>query len=291
MRRARKLGCDRIEMLVTSPGRQAANGRELVSRLAETTGVPTRVLTPEEEGELAWYGAVEALERTADLVAVCDVGGGSTQVAVGSDSGGPAWTRSFDLGSLRLTRRALGCGAGLTGGRRRSSSGGERRVRRADTAAGANGDRDRRNSTRASQGCRDDTRRGEPVVSRAQARQALDVAREETYGVEQARAQTLTAGTLILVEVQSRLGVPLEIGRGGLREGAALSRSTSWPKRSARSGAARRACPRRRARALHLSSAKRRRGVAEPAVNAEGGLLSDEGTHELGAGFALLLLR
>ena len=45
---------------------------------------------------------------------------------------------------------------------------------------------------------------------------------EETYGVDQARAQTLTAGTLILGEVQKRLGVPLEIGRGGIREGAAL---------------------------------------------------------------------
>ena len=109
VRRARKLGCDRIDILVTSPGRQAANGRALVSRLAETTRVPTRVLTPDEEGELAWYGAVEALESApSDLIAVCDVGGGSTQVVVGSDSGGPAWARSFDLGSLRLTRRALG---------------------------------------------------------------------------------------------------------------------------------------------------------------------------------------
>jgi len=110
VRRARKLGCDRIEILVTSPGRQAANGQALVSRLAVTTRVPTRVLTPDEEGELAWYGAVAALESTppSDLIAVCDVGGGSTQVVVGSDSGGPAWARSFDLGSLRLTRRALG---------------------------------------------------------------------------------------------------------------------------------------------------------------------------------------
>ena len=42
-----------------------------------------------------------------ELVAVCDVGGGSTQIVVGSVSGGPSWARSFDVGSLRLTHRLL----------------------------------------------------------------------------------------------------------------------------------------------------------------------------------------
>ncbi len=42
------------------------------------------------------------------------------------------------------------------------------------------------------------------------------------YGVELARASTMTAGALIFLEAQRRLGVPLQVGRGGLREGAAL---------------------------------------------------------------------
>jgi len=42
------------------------------------------------------------------------------------------------------------------------------------------------------------------------------------YGVDRARARTLLAGTLILVEVQRRLGIALQVGRGGIREGAAL---------------------------------------------------------------------
>ena len=108
VRRARKLGCDRIDVLVTSPGRQAANGSELVERISESTGASTRILQPEEEGELAWYGVVAALDDPTGSVAVCDVGGGSTQVVVGSVPGGPAWARSIDLGSLRLTRRTLG---------------------------------------------------------------------------------------------------------------------------------------------------------------------------------------
>src|SRR5436309_2984928 len=107
VRRARKLGCDRIDVLVTSPGRQARNGDELASILREATGVATKVLRPEEEGELAWYGAVATAEGLPESVAVCDVGGGSTQLVVGTVSGGPAWVRSVDLGSLRLTRRVL----------------------------------------------------------------------------------------------------------------------------------------------------------------------------------------
>ena len=106
VRRARKLSCTSIAVLVTSPGRQAANGLELVSRLAEATGVSTHVLTAQEEGELAWRGAVTAAANLPETVAVCDVGGGSAQIAVGTGTR-PSWVRSLDIGSLRLTRRAF----------------------------------------------------------------------------------------------------------------------------------------------------------------------------------------
>jgi exopolyphosphatase/pppGpp-phosphohydrolase len=49
-----------------------------------------------------------------------------------------------------------------------------------------------------------------------------DRAIADEYGVDPARAHTLLAGTLILIEVQRRLGIRLEVGRGGIREGAAL---------------------------------------------------------------------
>jgi exopolyphosphatase/pppGpp-phosphohydrolase len=39
----------------------------------------------------------------------------------------------------------------------------------------------------------------------------------------EARARTMTAGALILIAVQRRLDAALEVGRRGLREGAALS--------------------------------------------------------------------
>jgi exopolyphosphatase / guanosine-5'-triphosphate,3'-diphosphate pyrophosphatase len=222
VRRARKLGCERIDVLVTSPGRQAANGGELVHRISESTGASTRVLRPEEEGELAWYGVVAALEDPADTVAVCDVGGGSTQVVVGSVPGGPAWARSVDLGSLRLTRRALGSvppsrldleAARLEAelafaelapplARTAFATGGTARALRKVVSGGLDAD---------------------ALSSAAKAlakRSRRSIVR--TYGVDPARARTLLAGTLILGEVQQRLGIAFEVGRGGIREGAAL---------------------------------------------------------------------
>ena len=43
------------------------------------------------------------------------------------------------------------------------------------------------------------------------------------YGVDRRRAPLLLAATLILTDVQERLGVPLQVVDGGLREGALLA--------------------------------------------------------------------
>jgi exopolyphosphatase / guanosine-5'-triphosphate,3'-diphosphate pyrophosphatase len=222
VRRARKLGCERIDVLVTSPGRQAANGRELVQRISDSTGAATRILRPEEEGELAWHGVVAALEEPTETVAVCDVGGGSTQVVVGTVSGGPAWARSIDLGSLRLTGRALGTAPptrrDLEAARFEVETAFMELVPPLAQSAYATGGTAR--ALRKVAGTRLD---GEALSSATRAlgkRSHRSISR--TYGVDPARARTLLAGTLILTEVQQRLGVALEVGRGGIREGAAL---------------------------------------------------------------------
>ena len=53
---ARKHGAERIEVLVASPGRQAANGPELIAQLEAAAGVPVRLLSAQEEGRLAFVG-------------------------------------------------------------------------------------------------------------------------------------------------------------------------------------------------------------------------------------------
>jgi exopolyphosphatase / guanosine-5'-triphosphate,3'-diphosphate pyrophosphatase len=223
VRRALKLGANAVDVLVTSPGRQARNGEELARRVAAATGVPTRVLAPEEEAELAWRGAVNAATGLPEMVAVCDVGGGSTQIAVGSATGDPSLVRSVDIGSLRLTRRAF-----------RTDPPDTEDVARAGNilatefasvapplplAAIAVG-----GTARALRKVVGNELTEESLllaIGRLSKKAHKKIAKE--YGVEEVRARTMTAGALVFLEVQRRLSVTLQVGRGGIRDGAALA--------------------------------------------------------------------
>lgn len=222
VRRARKLRCAAIEVLVTSPGRQAKNGDELVRRLANETGAATRVLTADEEGELAWRGAVAAAAELPSTVAVCDVGGGSAQIAVGSLEDGPTWLRSVDIGSLRLTRRAF-----------RNDPPTARDLERAGAAIAATFDDLTPPAPLAALAVGGTARalrrlEGDLLGPEQLANAVRELLRQPSrqvakiYRLDRQRARTLTAGALILAEIQRRLNVPLRISRGGLREGAAL---------------------------------------------------------------------
>ena len=106
--RARELGVERAQVIVTAPGRQGAASAELVAALRERTRLPVRILSAEDEGRLAYDGAVARLVGASpNTVGVVDVGGGSTEIVVGRPGGEPSWLRSVDLGSLRLTRLVL----------------------------------------------------------------------------------------------------------------------------------------------------------------------------------------
>ncbi len=103
---ARKQGIESLDVFVTAPGRQSGNAHALVAALTRAAGVPVRVLTTEEEGRLAYGGAVATAPiELPGTIAVCDVGGASTEIAVGSPGRVPDWVCSVDLGSVRLTTR------------------------------------------------------------------------------------------------------------------------------------------------------------------------------------------
>ena len=221
-RRARRLGSERVEIVVTSPGRQSANGDEFAELLAQASGVPARVLSAEEEGALAWEGAVAALEEPPESIAVCDVGGGSTQVVVGTLASGPAWARSVDLGSLRLTERLL------DGEPPSAEALGAARAEAAETFAAvvpplaalglATGGTAR--ALRKLAGVLDQESLGSAVERLASLRRAKIAKR---FGVAPERAATLLAGSILLAEAQKRLGIPLEVACGGVREGCAIA--------------------------------------------------------------------
>lgn len=219
---ARKHGADAIDVLVTAPGRQSANADELVAALERAARRPVRVLSAEEEGRLAFAGAVATAKPEAPLVAVCDLGGASTEVAVGRPEAGPSWVRSVDLGALRLTTR-------LQDGERPPAAvvrSGRELVREAfagfvpplphEALAVGGSARGLRKLVGPALGAEQLEGALEILMSRTHA----NVARR--YGVDRRRVPLLPAAALILAEVQRRLAVPLLVVDGGLREGAIL---------------------------------------------------------------------
>ena len=73
-----------------------------------TGGGSVRIVSPEEEGRLAYTGAVSRADVHDGVIAVCDVGGRhSDEIVVGMPLVGPAWVRSVNVGSLRLTLALL----------------------------------------------------------------------------------------------------------------------------------------------------------------------------------------
>lgn len=89
-------------VLATSAVRDAANAGELLGPLVELFGVEAEVLSGHEEARLSFEGAIAALGGT-DTTLVVDIGGGSTELAVGAGRFEAA--RSIDIGARRLTER------------------------------------------------------------------------------------------------------------------------------------------------------------------------------------------
>lgn len=216
---ARKVGADPIEVVVTAPGRQAPNGDELIDSLARAARVPVRLLSADEEGVLAYRGAIARAGALPAVVAVCDMGGGSTEIVVGSPPAPPVWSRSVDLGSLRLTAGFLTTdppteaelAAAQEEAVRRFESLTPPRPHAALVVGGS-----ARGLARLVGRTLDEGTLAAALRIAAQRRAAKTA---KAFGLEEERARVLPAGALILRQVVACLGVPLELARGGLREG------------------------------------------------------------------------
>lgn len=218
---ARRHRVRQLETVVTAPGRQAAPDR-LLAVLARATGAPVRIVSAEEEGRLAYAGAVSRMDVTADVLAVCDVGGGSTEIVVGTPLGGSAWVRSVDVGSLRLTAALLhgdppSAGEIATARAEVGRAFAELAPPQPELALATGG------SARAIArivGHAYGPRELEQVVRVLARRPAERTAK--ALGIQPHRARTLLAGALVLEEVSRLLGVEFTPARGGIREGVAL---------------------------------------------------------------------
>jgi exopolyphosphatase/guanosine-5'-triphosphate,3'-diphosphate pyrophosphatase len=210
---ARRERVESLDVFLTAPGRQATNSAELVAALSRAAGVRARVLSKEEEGTLAYRGAVVTADiALPERIAVCDIGGASSEIAVGSPGSDADWIESVDLGSVRLTTR----GGDMRGEAAAAFASVAPPNVEAALAVGG--------SARAAR------RLVGAELGATELADAIEIAEKSSprqlsrhYDVDRARAEIVPAGLALLAEVQALLGVPLHVCSGGIREGAVLA--------------------------------------------------------------------
>ncbi|MBN2203646.1 MAG: exopolyphosphatase [Thermoleophilia bacterium] len=96
-------------LFATSALRDASDGEEFLRRVEARYGWPWEIIEGDLEGRLAFRGAVAGLARPVqERLLVVDIGGGSTELIVGSGvTGQVAAVRSVDIGAVRLTERCF----------------------------------------------------------------------------------------------------------------------------------------------------------------------------------------
>ena len=99
-------GVERVRMTATSAARDASNREDFFAAATEVVGVRPELLGGEEEARLSFLGATAELDPADGPFLVADIGGGSTEFAVGVPPE-PDGVLSVDIGCVRLTERFL----------------------------------------------------------------------------------------------------------------------------------------------------------------------------------------
>jgi exopolyphosphatase/guanosine-5'-triphosphate,3'-diphosphate pyrophosphatase len=216
---ARDCGAVGVRVVATAAIRAALNRDEFLAGMS----VDVDILDGVEEARLAFLGATETLgAELRGTVGVVDVGGGSTEIAVGTLAGGVTWSSSFLVGSGVLGDHYL---------RSDPPSLPELRAARdhamdvlatrafpaVDCAVAVGGSAA---SLRRVVGEALDPAALKRALGMLCGGPAAGVAR--TFSLDAERVRLLPAGILILDACAQRMRQPLQIGRGGLREGILL---------------------------------------------------------------------
>lgn len=102
-------GVDAARCVATSAIRDVQGRDRFIFGMTRLLGVAPEVISGEEEAKLSFTGAVTALRaRPADeLTCVIDIGGGSTELVLGTRADGPIGAYSMNIGSVRMYERHL----------------------------------------------------------------------------------------------------------------------------------------------------------------------------------------
>ena len=97
-----------IHVVATAAVRHAGNGTKFLADVESIVGVTPRLISGEEEGRLSFIGAQQQLPlpNNPQLIAVFDIGGGSTEIAVGNPNSTPRVV-SIPYGARSLTEKEI----------------------------------------------------------------------------------------------------------------------------------------------------------------------------------------
>ncbi len=98
-------GVERVRMTATSAARDAANSDAFFDAAEKIVGVRPELLNGDQEARLSFLGATSELDPSDGPFLVVDIGGGSTEFAVGTTE--PEGVLSLDIGCVRLTEKFL----------------------------------------------------------------------------------------------------------------------------------------------------------------------------------------
>jgi len=223
VRLARELGAEEIRAVATAAMREASNGAAVAEQIGGAAGVPVEILSEEEEGRLSFIGATKTLGHPVEgRVGVVDVGGGSSEIILGTVPGGVQEVRSWRVGSGVLADELIASDPPSPSEIRRV------RDRIDDLFAGV--EIEHPAQAVAVGGSATSLRRLVGAVLEYETLErgirvlcgdpAAEVARR--FELDPRRVRILATGVLLLEKLSELLGRPLQIGKGGLREGVVL---------------------------------------------------------------------
>ena len=100
-------GCEEMLGFATSAVRDAVNSDEVLAHVESATGVSLEVLSGEDEARLTFLAVRRWFGWSAGRLAVFDIGGGSLEIAAGTDEA-PDVAWSLPLGAARMARLWFG---------------------------------------------------------------------------------------------------------------------------------------------------------------------------------------
>ena len=191
--------------------------------LGHAAGISIEILSEQEEGRLSFIGATKTLGHPVEgLIGVVDVGGGSTEIILGTVADGVQSVRSWPVGSGNLADELISSDPPSAAEVRRA------RDRIDDIFEGVEVEQPAQ--AVAVGGSATSLRRLVGAVLEYETLErgirvlcgdpAADVGKR--FELDPTRVRILPTGVLLLEKLSDLLGQPLQIGKGGLREGVIL---------------------------------------------------------------------